>query len=199
MCIINNLLAVDMNNRIKYNLKKNRFVSLVFAKLFAKCELDWKRIMCDLYCIFLQCDYAMRQRDATARDELRTRPLDLYMNSCRATRSGERNVFGNFVQENGDVLLVTQCGIHLWGFRSDKKVVQLLIRMLLQRFCTVSKKTYYVFHIDTVLCRIASLCEKWVLQVFATSCGEVATFQIRCRPSHRKNEVQIGRYPYNLQ
>ena len=112
--------------------------------------------MCDLYCIFLQCDYAMRQHNATARDELRKRPLDLYMNSCRATRSGERNVFGIFLQENGDVLLVTQCGIHLWGFRSDKKVVQLLIRMLLQRFCTVSKKTYYVFHSDTVLYRIAS-------------------------------------------
>ena len=28
--------------------------------------------------------------------------------------------------------------------------------MLLQRFCTVSTKTYYVLHSDAVLCRVAS-------------------------------------------
>ena len=146
--------------------------------------------MCDLYCIFLQCDYAMRQRDATARDELRKRPLDLYMNSCRA---GERNVLGNFVEVNGDVLLVTQCGIHLWGFRSDKKVVQLLI--LLQRFCTVSTETYYVFHSDTVLCRIAS--RHFVKNGFCEGLRRLAAKLRRFKSvagrrialSHRKNEV----------
>ena len=51
---------------------------------------------------------------------------------------------------------MTQYRIYLRGFCSDKKEVQLLIWMLLQRFCTVSTKTYYVFHSDTVLCRIAS-------------------------------------------
>ena len=107
--------------------------------------------------------FATRQRDATARDELRKRPLDVYLNSCRATCYGERNVFGNFIWENGDVLLVTQYGAHLWGFCPDKKAVQLLVRVLLQRFCTVSRKTSCVLHGDTALCRIAlhaSLCEK---------------------------------------
>ena len=44
---------------------------------------------------------------------------------------------------------------------------------------------------------------KWVLRRFATSCGAVATLQIRCRPSHRavasQNKVSIGLYPYSLQ
>ena len=99
----------------------------------------------------------MWQRDATARNELRKQPLDLYLNSCHATRSWERNVFGNFLRQNGDVLLVTQYGVHLWGFCPDKKVVQLLVWMLLQLFCTVSRKTSScVLHGDTALCRIAS-------------------------------------------
>ena len=51
--------------------------------------------------------------------------LTLYLNSCRATRSGERNVFGNFLRENGDVLLVTQYTVHIRGFSPDKKAVQL--------------------------------------------------------------------------
>ena len=125
----------------------------------------------------------------------RKRPLDLYMNSCRATRSGERNVFGNILQENGDVILVTPCGIYLWGFRSDKKVVQLLIRMLLQRFCTVSTKTYYVFHSDTVLCRIASrrFVKNWFCEGLRRLAAKLRRFKSvagrRIALSHRKNEI----------
>ena len=113
--------------------------------------------------------------------------------SCHATRSGERNVLGNFVEVNGDVLLVTQCGIQLWGFRSDKKVVQL--RILLQRFCTVSTETYYVFHSDTVLCRIAS--RHFVKNGFCEGLRRLAAKLRRFKSgagrrialSHRKNEV----------
>ena len=82
-----------------------------------------------------RCDRPRRVAKATARfilEELAAAPR-------RSTRSGERNVFGNFLRENGDVLLVTQYGVHLWGFCPDKKVVQLLVRMLLKRFCTVSR------------------------------------------------------------
>ena len=46
-----------------------------------------------------------------------------------------------FFTENGDVLLVTQYGVHLWGFGPDKNVVQLLVWMLLQQYrplCTMS-------------------------------------------------------------
>ena len=127
----------------------------------------------------------------------------IYFNSCRATRtrSGERNVFGNFLRENGDVLLVTQYGVHLWVFCSDKKVAQLLVWMLLQRFCTVPRKTSCVLHGDTVLYRIASrrFVEKlkyfnfFLRNGFCEGLWRLTTSQIRRRPSHRKkNEVEIG-------
>ena len=83
------------------------------------------------------------------------------------------------------------------GLRSDKKVVQLLIPMLLQRFCTVSTKTYYVFHSDTVLCRIASrrfvkngFCEGLSLRRLAAKLRRFKSVAgRRIAVSHRKNEV----------
>ena len=46
-----------------------------------------------------------------------------------ATRSQESNEFWEFLRKIGDVLLVTQYGVHLWTSYPDKNVVQLLVWM----------------------------------------------------------------------